>query len=135
MIVNDIFINVLVDEMHDRIDSSNQTITKHSQPKDSIIDAKKMTNFNQTVEVYSTFKKQEYNRKPDENATFRKLTPQMKVAIREELNTFKKTEMEVHEDSIYLFIPCFIFKVHTILVFIEVFQLRKKRIRISYLFK
>ena len=88
---------------------------KQSQLKDSLdhklrerpnveeLKERKIINFNQTVEVYSTFKKQEYNRKPDENATFRKLTPQMKVQIREELNTFKKTEMEVHEDSIFFF--------------------------------
>ncbi|KAJ3094723.1 hypothetical protein HDU97_007641 [Phlyctochytrium planicorne] len=54
--------------------------------------------FNETVEVLPTFRKSEYNRKPDGNATFRKLTPQMKVQIREELNTFKKSEMSVHEE-------------------------------------
>ncbi|KAJ3147667.1 hypothetical protein HDU86_007915 [Geranomyces michiganensis] len=55
--------------------------------------------FAETVEVLPTFRKSEYNRKPDGNATFRKLTPQMKVQIREELNTFKKHEMPVHEQS------------------------------------
>ncbi|KAJ3011790.1 hypothetical protein HKX48_006646 [Thoreauomyces humboldtii] len=56
--------------------------------------------FSETVEVLPTFRKSEYNRKPDGNATFRKLTPQMKVQIREELNTFKKHEMPVHEQSL-----------------------------------
>ncbi|KAI9090997.1 hypothetical protein DFS34DRAFT_597396 [Phlyctochytrium arcticum] len=56
--------------------------------------------FAETVEVLPTFRKSEYNRKPDGNATFRKLTPQMKVVIREELNTFKKHEMPVHEQSL-----------------------------------
>ncbi|KAJ3053342.1 hypothetical protein HK097_004480 [Rhizophlyctis rosea] len=56
--------------------------------------------FAETVEVLPTFRKSEYNRKPDGNATFKKLTPQLKVAIREELNTFKKTEMSVHEQSL-----------------------------------
>ncbi|KND00925.1 uncharacterized protein SPPG_04027 [Spizellomyces punctatus DAOM BR117] len=56
--------------------------------------------FAETVEVLPTFRKSEYNRKPDGNATFRKLTPQMKVQIREELNTFKKHEMPVHEQSL-----------------------------------
>ncbi|KAI8813277.1 hypothetical protein BJ742DRAFT_751944 [Cladochytrium replicatum] len=56
--------------------------------------------FNETVEVVTTFRKSEYNRKPDSNATFRKLTPSMKVHIREELNAFKKHEMEVHEQSL-----------------------------------
>ncbi|KAJ3050415.1 hypothetical protein HK097_008633, partial [Rhizophlyctis rosea] len=54
--------------------------------------------FSETVEVLPTFRKSEYNRKPDTNATFKKLTPQLKVAIREELNTFKKHEMPVHEE-------------------------------------
>ncbi|KAJ3021164.1 hypothetical protein HKX48_009084 [Thoreauomyces humboldtii] len=49
--------------------------------------------FAETVEVLPTFRKTEYNRKPDTNSTFKKLTPQMKQTIREELNTFKKHEM------------------------------------------
>eukprot|EP00842_Homolaphlyctis_polyrhiza_P000387 jgi/Hompol1/1349/HPOL_001089-RA len=56
--------------------------------------------FSETVEVLPTFRKSEYNRKPDAGATFKNLTPQMKVQIREELNTFKKHEMPVHEDSL-----------------------------------
>ncbi|OAJ36892.1 hypothetical protein BDEG_21002 [Batrachochytrium dendrobatidis JEL423] len=56
--------------------------------------------FSETVEVLPTFRKSEYNRKPDAGATFKNLTPQMKVQIREELNTFKKTEMPVHEESL-----------------------------------
>lgn len=55
----------------------------------------KLLNFSEVVEVLPTFRKSEYNRKPDTNATFKKLTPQMKVQIREELNSFKKTEMPV----------------------------------------
>ncbi|KAJ3199312.1 hypothetical protein HK099_003227 [Clydaea vesicula] len=58
-------------------------------------------NFSEVVEVLPTFRKSEYNRKPDTNATFKKLTPQMKVMIREELNNFKKSEMPVHEESNY----------------------------------
>ncbi|KAJ3187807.1 hypothetical protein HDU85_006200 [Gaertneriomyces sp. JEL0708] len=61
---------------------------------------RKILMFAETVEVLPTFRKSEYNRKPDTNATFRKLTPQMKVQIREELNTFKKHEMPVHEQSL-----------------------------------
>ncbi|KAI8833931.1 hypothetical protein BC829DRAFT_371929 [Chytridium lagenaria] len=61
---------------------------------------KQILHFNETVEVLPTFRKSEYNRKPDGNSTFRKLTPQMKVQIREELNTFKKNEMSVHEESL-----------------------------------
>ena len=62
-------------------------------------DVEKLINFSEVVEVLPTFRKSEYNRKPDNNATFKKLTPQMKVMIREELNTFKKSEMPVHEQS------------------------------------
>ncbi|KAJ3064382.1 hypothetical protein HK102_008217, partial [Quaeritorhiza haematococci] len=61
------------------------------------LEQKKIINFSEVVEVLPTFRKSEYNRKPDTNATFRKLTPQLKVQIREELNTFKKNEMPVHE--------------------------------------
>ena len=59
----------------------------------------RLLNFSEVVEVLPTFRKSEYNRKPDTNATFKKLTPQMKVEIREELNSFKKTEMPIHESS------------------------------------
>ncbi|KAI9203930.1 uncharacterized protein BJ171DRAFT_562111 [Polychytrium aggregatum] len=61
---------------------------------------KKVLLFSETVEVLPTFRKSEYNRKPPTDATFRKLTPQMKIAIREELNTYKKLEMPVHEQSL-----------------------------------
>lgn len=66
-----------------------------------IEDVSKIINFSEVVEVLPTFRKSEYNRKPDNNATFKKLTPQMKVMIREELNSFKKNEMPVHEQSKY----------------------------------
>lgn len=64
-----------------------------------IEEVSKIINFSEVVEVLPTFRKSEYNRKPDNNATFKKLTPQMKVMIREELNSFKKNEMPVHEHS------------------------------------
>lgn len=57
-------------------------------------------NFNETVEILPTFRRSEYNRRPDTNATFRKLTPKLKMEIREELNTYKKHEMPVHESSL-----------------------------------
>lgn len=55
--------------------------------------------FSESVEVLPTFRKSEYNRKPDATATFKNLTQQMKVDIREELNQFKKDEMPIHPDS------------------------------------
>ncbi|KAJ3335638.1 DnaJ sub C member 27 [Kappamyces sp. JEL0680] len=54
--------------------------------------------FAETVEVLPTFRKSEYNRKPDATATFKNLTQQMKVEIREELNNYKKEEMDVHPE-------------------------------------
>ncbi|KNE63545.1 hypothetical protein AMAG_08656 [Allomyces macrogynus ATCC 38327] len=60
----------------------------------------RLIKFDETVEVLPTFRKTEYNRKPDANATFRRLTPRMKMEIRDELNDFKKNEMPVHEKSL-----------------------------------
>ncbi|KAJ3325990.1 DnaJ sub C member 27 [Boothiomyces sp. JEL0866] len=63
------------------------------------LEAAKILIFAETVEVLPTFRKSEYNRKPDATATFKNLTQQMKVDIREELNTYKRSEMDVHEES------------------------------------
>lgn len=49
--------------------------------------------------VIETHSKTVYNRKPDSNITVKKLTPKLKMEIREELNEYKRTEMEVHELS------------------------------------
>ncbi|KAJ3261808.1 hypothetical protein HK103_004759 [Boothiomyces macroporosus] len=64
------------------------------------LEAAKILIFAETVEVLPTFRKSEYNRKPDATATFKNLTQQMKVDIREELNNFKRSEMDVHEESV-----------------------------------
>jgi len=60
----------------------------------------KVIHFNESVEVLPTFRKSEYSRKPDINSTFKHLTPQLKMQIREELNEYKKHEMKVHESSL-----------------------------------
>ncbi|KAI9190344.1 hypothetical protein H9P43_001778 [Blastocladiella emersonii ATCC 22665] len=60
----------------------------------------RLLKFDESVEVLPTFRKTEYNRRPDTNSTFRKLTPKMKMEIREELNSFKRNEMPVHADSL-----------------------------------
>ncbi|KAJ3277077.1 DnaJ sub C member 27 [Terramyces sp. JEL0728] len=65
------------------------------------LEAAKILIFAETVEVLPTFRKSEYNRKPDATATFKNLTQQMKVDIREELNTYKRSEMEVHDESMW----------------------------------
>ncbi|KAJ3023306.1 UNVERIFIED_CONTAM: hypothetical protein HDU68_008670 [Siphonaria sp. JEL0065] len=59
--------------------------------------------FCETVEVHTTFRKSEYNRKPDGDVTFKHLTPQLKVSIRNELNSYKKNEMEIHDDGVFHF--------------------------------
>ena len=69
------------------------------RPSVAELQAARILVFAETVEVLPTFRKSEYNRKPEIGATFRNLTPQLKGQIREELNTFKKHEMEVHEES------------------------------------
>lgn len=54
-----------------------------------------------TPKVYlATHSKTAYNRKPDANMTLKKLTPQLKMEIREELNAYKRSEMQVHEESV-----------------------------------
>ncbi|KAJ3361342.1 hypothetical protein GGF32_007388 [Allomyces javanicus] len=78
------------------------TLNSHlaARPMPAEVTSKLGIKFDETVEVLPTFRKTEYNRKPDTNATFRKLTPRMKMEIREELNQFKKNEMSVHEQSL-----------------------------------
>jgi len=58
-----------------------------------------LLNFNETVEILPTWRATDYCRKPDNDATFKKLTPKLKMEIREELNSYKKEEMAVHELS------------------------------------
>lgn len=70
-----------------------------NRPGPEELEAARILVFAETVEVLPTFRKSEYNRKPDLQATFRNLTPQLKGQIREELNTFKKNEMSIHEES------------------------------------
>lgn len=52
-----------------------------------------------STEIIPTYSKKHYNRKPDNNITFKKLTPKLKMQLRDELNEFKRFEMEVHERS------------------------------------
>jgi hypothetical protein len=55
--------------------------------------------FNETVSVIQTFRKTDYIRRPDPNATFLHLNNRVKRVIRQELNEFKREEMLVHEQS------------------------------------
>ncbi|XP_076359139.1 uncharacterized protein LOC143251780 [Tachypleus tridentatus] len=58
---------------------------------------RKIIRFNDYVEVTQA---QEYDRKADKPWT--RLTPKDKVSVQKELNEFKSSEMEVHEDSRHL---------------------------------
>jgi len=60
---------------------------------------KSVLNFNEVVEVLPTFRATDYNRKTDDSFTFKRLTPKLKQEIREELNQFKREEMEIHGES------------------------------------
>jgi phosphatase and actin regulator 4 len=58
---------------------------------------RKIIRFNDYIEVTQA---QDYDRKADKPWT--RLTAREKAAIRKELNEYKSTEMEVHEDSRHL---------------------------------
>ena len=60
---------------------------------------KSVLNFNEVVEVLPTFRSTDYNRKTDDSFTFKRLTPKLKQEIRDELNQFKREEMEIHSES------------------------------------
>ncbi|XP_073728399.1 phosphatase and actin regulator 4B isoform X3 [Misgurnus anguillicaudatus] len=64
------------------------------RPTVAELQARKILRFHEYVEVTSA---QDYDRRADKPWT--KLTPADKAAIRKELNEFKSSEMEVHEDS------------------------------------
>ncbi|CAO3626903.1 unnamed protein product [Cunninghamella blakesleeana] len=52
-----------------------------------------------TVQVHETFAASDYDRRCDNNSTCQKLTPMIAMKIKQELNEYKLTEMEVHVDS------------------------------------
>ncbi|XP_062818375.1 phosphatase and actin regulator 4 isoform X2 [Anolis carolinensis] len=64
------------------------------RPTVAELQARKILRFHEYVEVTDA---QDYDRRADKPWT--KLTPADKAAIRKELNEFKSSEMEVHEDS------------------------------------
>ncbi|KAG8143190.1 putative Phosphatase and actin regulator protein [Naja naja] len=64
------------------------------RPTVAELQARKILRFNEYVEVTDAH---DYDRRADKPWT--KLTPADKAAIRKELNEFKSSEMEVHEES------------------------------------
>lgn len=60
---------------------------------------KRVIQFCTTVQVHETFSANDYDRRCDANATCQKLTPLSVMKIKQELNEYKLTEMEVHVES------------------------------------
>ncbi|ORY93762.1 hypothetical protein BCR43DRAFT_495278 [Syncephalastrum racemosum] len=60
---------------------------------------KRRLHFCSTIQVHETFTATEYDRQCDQNATCQKLTPLLAMKIKQELNEYKLTEMDVHVDS------------------------------------
>ncbi|KAI8384414.1 uncharacterized protein BYT42DRAFT_260085 [Radiomyces spectabilis] len=52
-----------------------------------------------TIRVHETFSPSEYDRRCDSNATCQKLTPVLAMKIKQELNEYKLSDMEIHIDS------------------------------------
>ncbi|KAI9264728.1 hypothetical protein BY458DRAFT_513788 [Sporodiniella umbellata] len=60
---------------------------------------KRKIQFYATVQVHETYSSTEYDRRCDSNATCQKLTPVVAMKIKQELNEYKLSDMEVHVDS------------------------------------
>ncbi|CAO3587394.1 unnamed protein product [Absidia cylindrospora] len=60
---------------------------------------KRRLQFCPTVQVHETFAASDYDRRCDNNATCQKLTPSLALKIKQEINEYKLTEMNVHLDS------------------------------------
>lgn len=61
--------------------------------------SKRRLQFCPTVQVHETFAAADYDRRCDNNATCQKLTPSLALKIKQEMNEYKLTEMDVHIDS------------------------------------
>ncbi|KAI8339939.1 hypothetical protein BC941DRAFT_418975 [Chlamydoabsidia padenii] len=71
-----------------------------SSSTSSLLDPiKRRLQFCPTVQVHETFAGADYDRRCDTNATCQKLTPALALKIKQEINEYKLTEMDVHIDS------------------------------------
>ncbi|CAO3595829.1 unnamed protein product [Absidia cylindrospora] len=61
--------------------------------------SKRRLQFCPTVQVHETFTAADYDRRCDTNATCQKLTPSLALKIKQEINEYKLTEMDVHLES------------------------------------
>ncbi|EPZ32516.1 hypothetical protein ROZALSC1DRAFT_27799 [Rozella allomycis CSF55] len=80
-----------------QLENSLENKMQHRPTPESIA---KILGFKDVVEVLPTYRADDYNRKVDDNVTFKMLTPKLKQEIREELNQYKREEMIVHEESV-----------------------------------
>ncbi len=60
---------------------------------------KKKILISDSIEIFYTHHKSEYDRQPHRDSTFRRLTNELKIIIKNEINQYKKDEMIVHPDS------------------------------------
>ncbi|KAI9267449.1 hypothetical protein BY458DRAFT_511827 [Sporodiniella umbellata] len=60
---------------------------------------KRRVKFCAAVQVHETFSASDYDRRCDANATCQKVTPMLVMKIKQELNEYKLTEMDVHVES------------------------------------
>jgi hypothetical protein len=64
-----------------------------------VMESTRRIQFCGTIQVHETFAPADYDRRCDTNATCQKLTPIMAMKIKQELNEYKLTDMEVHVES------------------------------------
>ncbi|KAI8340994.1 hypothetical protein EDC96DRAFT_522805 [Choanephora cucurbitarum] len=72
--------------------SSTSSLANHHQPG-------RRVQFCTTIQVHETFAATDYDRRCDTSATCQKLTPISAMKIKQELNEYKLTEMDVHVES------------------------------------
>ncbi|KAI9248383.1 hypothetical protein EDC94DRAFT_625126 [Helicostylum pulchrum] len=70
-----------------------------SSSTSSLVMETRRIQFCSTIQVHETFAPADYDRRCDTNATCQKLTPIMAMKIKQELNEYKLTDMEVHVES------------------------------------
>ncbi|KAI9274514.1 hypothetical protein BDA99DRAFT_497769 [Phascolomyces articulosus] len=79
--------------------ASSSTSSLNTMTNTSTSTPRSRLQFCPTIQVHETFTAAEYDRRCDSNATCQKLTPLLAMKIKQELNEFKLTDMEVHVDS------------------------------------
>ncbi|KAI8143968.1 hypothetical protein BJV82DRAFT_668408 [Fennellomyces sp. T-0311] len=79
--------------------SSTSSLNTMTNASSATPDRPRRLQFCPTIQVHETFTASEYDRRCDSNATCQKLTPLLAMKIKQELNEFKLTDMEVHVDS------------------------------------